>query len=240
MLSFAMEREIITLNPILAVDFKHLSYKPKQSKQDEVFTFDQAQKLLAYLRTIEDNPYALAIRLDFNLFARIGELAALRWENVDFDKRTVYICHQITYEPGLNDDMTFTSKKQVTEDYLKGCTSHGYRTEYLTDEDLEVLTKARELNPDGEFVFMFRDRPILTTTFNNRLRKYCNEAGVPYQSSHKIRFYIASTAYNGENLAQISKMMGHSQVNTTLHYLRDAKQDENISFLFEKLGSQKY
>ncbi|MBQ4463040.1 MAG: hypothetical protein II915_01350 [Eubacterium sp.] len=42
---------------------KHLSYKPKQNKQDEVFTFDQAQKLLAYLRTIEDDPYALAIKI---------------------------------------------------------------------------------------------------------------------------------------------------------------------------------
>ena len=50
---------------------------------------------------------------------------------------------------------------------------------------------------------------------------------------------MPSTAYNGENLAQISKMMGHSQVNTTLHYLRDAKQDKDMSCLFEKLGSQK-
>jgi len=239
MLRFAMDRGIITSNPILAVDFKHLAYKPKQNKQDEVFTFDHAQKLLAYLRTINDDPYALAIRLDFNLFARIGEIAALRWENVDFDKRIVYICHQLIYEPELNDDMTFTSKKQVTEDYLKGCTSHGYRTEYLTDEAMEVLKKAKELNPDGEFIFMFRGRGILNTTFNKRLRKYCNEVGIPYHSSHKIRFYVASTAYNGENLAQISKMMGHSQVNTTLHYLRDAKQDEDISCLFEKLGSQK-
>ena len=32
MLRFAMDREIITSNPILAVDFKHLAYKPKQNK----------------------------------------------------------------------------------------------------------------------------------------------------------------------------------------------------------------
>ena len=104
---------------------------------------------------------------------------------------------------------------------------------------MEVLKKARTINPDGEFVFMPFGKPIVTLTFNKRLKKYCGEAGVPYHSSHKIRFYTASMAYNGENLAQISRMMGHSQVSTTLHYLRDAKQNEDCSELFKKLGAQR-
>ena len=96
----------------------------------------------------------------------------------------------------------------VTEDYLKGCTAQGYRTEYLTDETIDILKKAKALNPDGEYVFMPNGRPIITLTFNKRLKRYCEAAGVPYHSSHKIRFYACSAAYNGENLAQVSKMMG--------------------------------
>ena len=237
MFSYAVENEIIEHNPIRDVDTKRLPFKPTQDKRDDVFTHEEATKLLTYLEPLDD-PYALAIRLDFNLFIRIGELAALKWENIDFEKKNVYICHQITYEPELDDDLTFTDKKMVTEDYLKGCTSQGFRTEHLRDEAIEILKRAREINPDGEFVFMPFGKPIITTTFNKRLRKYCNAAGVPYHSSHKIRFYVCSTAYNGENLTQVSRMMGHSQTSTTLHYLRDVNQEEACAEVFSKLGNQ--
>ncbi len=238
MLSYAVERDIIQSNPVRDVDLKRLTYKPMMDKSDDVFTHDEAQQLLKHLRQFEDDPYALAIRLDFNLFARIGEVAGLMWENVDIDERKAFICHQVTYEPEMNDDLTFTDKKMVTEDYLKGCTSQGYRTEYLTDEALDVLEKARNINPNGEFVFMPNGKPIVTLTFNKRLKKYCEAAGVPYHSSHKIRFYAASTAYDGENLVTISKMMGHSQISTTMHYLRDVAQNDDYRQVFSRLGTQ--
>ncbi len=238
MFSYAIERDIIQMNPIRDVDLRRLSYKPNQDKTDNVFTKDDVWKLLNYLEDDTD-PYSLAIQLDFNLFARVGEIAGLMWENVDFENRTVYICHQINYEPELNDDLTFSEKKMVTEDYLKGCTSHGYRTEYLTDEAVAILKKAKTVNPDGKYVFMPFGKPIVTLTFNKRLRKYCEAAGIPYHSSHKIRFYVASTAFNGDNLLQVSRMMGHSQVSTTLHYLRDVNQDKTCPDVFENLGKPK-
>ena len=62
--------------------------------------------------------------------------------------------------------MTFTEKKMVTEDYLKGCTSQGYRSEYLTDEAIGILLQAKCINPDGEYVFMPNGKPLVTLTFN--------------------------------------------------------------------------
>ncbi|MGL6199122.1 MAG: tyrosine-type recombinase/integrase [Lachnospiraceae bacterium] len=82
--------------------------------------------------------------------------------------------------------------------------------------------------PDGEI--------MTTDSFNRRLKKYCREAGIDYHSSHKIRFYNASIAYNGENLVSLSKLMGHSETATTLHYLRNvSKEDDSIS-AFNNLG----
>lgn len=239
MLSYAVEQNIIQSNATRELDLKRLTFKPVQDKSKDVFTTEEVAKLFTVLRQADDDPYALAIMLDFNLFARIGEVAAIKWENVDIENRSLYICNQLTYEPELNDDLTFSDKVMVTEDYLKGCTSQGFRHQYLTDEAIEILKKAKELNPDGEFVFMPNGKPIITLTFNKRLKKYCEKADVPYHSSHKIRFYVASTAYNGKNLTQISKMMGHSNTATTLHYLRDTNQDDNLSELFANLGSGK-
>ena len=119
---------------------------------------------------------------------------------------------------------------------MKGNTSHGYRKQYLTDEAITILEKAKELNPCGTYLFE-PDGAIMTTdSFNRRLKKYCKEAGVPYHSSHKIRFYNASTAFDGNNLTTLSYLMGHSEVATTLHYLRNVNKGENNMLAFQKLG----
>lgn len=233
--SYAVEEEIITHNPILDVNFKQFTYKPVENQSDNVFKKDEVEKLLPYLRNINE-PYSLAIQLAFCLFIRIGELKALTWENIDLDNRSIYLNSQITQEPTLNDDLSFSHKEIKVENYIKGCTSHGYRKEYLMDRAVEVLKKAKELNPDGEFVFMPYGRPMNTERFNIYLKRYCNAVGIPYHSSHKIRFYSASVAYNGHNLATISKMMGHSQTATTMHYLRDVMQVDDLAETFKNLG----
>lgn len=233
--SYAVEEEIITHNPILDVNFKQFTYKPVENQSDNVFKKDEVEKLLSHLRTINE-PYSLAIRLAFCLFIRIGELKALTWDNIDLENRRIYLNSQIIQEPTLNDDLTFSHKETRVENYIKGCTSHGYRKEYLTDTALAVLEKAKELNPDGELVFMPYGRPMTTDRFNIYLKRYCEEAGIPPRTSHKIRFYSASVAFNGKNLATISKMMGHSQTATTMHYLRDVIQEDNLEETFRNLG----
>ena len=115
MMSYAVERGIIQANPVRDVDISRLSYKPVPDKSDDVFSSDEAEKLLMYLENITDEPYALAIRLDFNLFIRVGELTGLMWDNVDLDKREVYICHQVTFKPARKDEVTFAIKNQVSE-----------------------------------------------------------------------------------------------------------------------------
>lgn len=239
-LNYAVEQEIIPINPVRGINLKQFPYKPEKPKQNDVFSKTDTQKLLSYLESLADDPFVLAIRLFFNLFVRIGEIAGLMWEDVDIENRRINICHKITYEPKLNDDLTFSDKEMITEDYLKGCTSDGYRDEYITDEALDILKRAKRINPDGKYVFMPFGKPIINLTFNKRLKKYCLEAGVTYHSSHKIRFYACSTAYkeNKENLVQISKMMGHSQVSTTLRYLRDVDQDQENATIFNCLGRQ--
>lgn len=160
----------------------------------------------------------------------------MRWENIDLEKRTIYLNNQLLQEPTLNDDLTFSHKETKLESYIKGCTSHGFRKQYLTDDAVRILKQARELNPDREFVFMPYGRPMTTDRFNIYLKRYCKKAGIPYHSSHKIRFYSASAAYNGTNLATISKMLGHSQTATTMHYLRDVIQEDNLEETFRNLG----
>ena len=234
-MAYGIEKGIIEHNPVLDVNFKQFSYKPVENQSDNVFSKEEAVKLLTYLQDINE-PYALAISLSFYLFIRVGETKAIRWKDIDCENRTVYLHGQILTERQLNDDLTFSARQVHVADHIKGNTTKGFRKEYLTDEALEILQKAKKLNPDGEFVFMPDNRVMTTDSFNRRLKKYCKESGVPYYSSHKIRFYTASTAYTGDNLTTISRLMGHSRTETTLHYLRDVKREENIASAFQNLG----
>ena len=78
----------------------------------------------------------------------------------------------------------------------------------------------KELNPDGEFLFMYKGKPLTTDTFNRRLKQYCNEIGIQYLSSHKIRFTTASMLYNaGVKPIDIQPLLGHSNLAMTTHYI---------------------
>lgn len=234
-MNYAIEEEIISHNPVSDVNFKQFTYKPVESQIDNVFSHDDTQKLLWYLKPILE-PYALAIQLSFYLFIRIGEIKAIRWEDIDYTKRTVYLHRQVTCERTLNDDLSFSKRELKVSNQMKGNTSHGFRKQFLTDEALLILQKAAKINPDGVYVFEPNGEIMRTDSFNRHLKKYCEKAGVPYHSSHKIRFYNASTAFNGENLTTLSYLMGHSETATTLHYLRNVNKRENDIFAFQKLG----
>ena len=172
----------------------------------------------------------------FYLFIRVGETKAIRWEDIDYNNRLVYLHRQATCERTLNDDLTFSSRKVKVVNQMKGNTSHGFRKQFLTDEALKILHKAKELNPNGIYVFEPNGEIMTTDSFNRRLKKYCKEAGVPYHSSHKIRFYNASTAFDGNNLTTLSYLMGHSETATTLHYLRNVNKRKNDRLAFQNLG----
>lgn len=234
MIYYAIEEELVSHNPVLDVNFRQFTYRAVNNSND-VFTTEEVAKLLEYLEPIRE-PYALAIQLAFYLFIRFGELSALRWDDIDMENKTIYLHLQCLGERQLNDDLSFTGIQSTISSQMKGHTSHGFRKEHLTPQAITILESARQLNPDGEYIFMPRGRLMYGDQFNRKLKAYCLACGVTYRSSHKIRFYNASRAYNGENLTTISKLMGHSQTATTLHYLRNVHAGQDQVAAFDNLG----
>lgn len=237
MMNYAIEEELIVYNPVREVNLKSFTVKPVENQQNNVFSVDDTTTLLTYLQDIENEPYALAIQLSFYLFIRIGETKAIRIEDIDLEEKTVYLHSQALTERVLNDDLTFSTRRVTISNQMKGNTSRGFRKQYLTDEAVSIIEKALALNPNGTLLFEPNGKAMTTDRFNRRLKRYCEECGIPYHSSHKIRFYNASSAYaNGINLSVISKLMGHSEVATTLHYLRDIDNENDNREAFLGLG----
>ena len=59
-MSYAIEEEIISHNPVSDVNFKQFTYKPVEVQSDNVFSRDDTHKLLHYLSCITE-PYSLVI-----------------------------------------------------------------------------------------------------------------------------------------------------------------------------------
>lgn len=74
---------------------------------------------------------------------------------------------------------------------------------------------------DGEYILLKDEKPLLTDSFNARLKKRCKECGVRYLSSHEIRFSNCTTLLeNGVDIRDVQYAMGHTEQRMTEHYNR--------------------
>jgi len=159
---YAIEQEIIQINPIDNVDTKQFTFKPVNNSND-VFTISDREKLLEHLKD-NQNIYALAIRLDFHLVARIGELLALRWSDIEGDY--IHIQGQCVREMKMNDDLSFSKRTYENVNHVKGYANEGFRYMPITPECRNILDEIRKLNPDGEFILMKNGKQLLAWVKN--------------------------------------------------------------------------
>ena len=227
--TFAAENEYIPINFIPSIGTSELKFK-EPNHRNKAFHVNEREKLLNHLRTLEPDGYNLAIQLALYSTFRVGELRALRFE--DLNGNILSIRHQLVEESSFSVDTNYmkVSKepRHINEKLPKGNAHFSVRDIYLVPEAVEIIKKAHEINPDGEYLFMCHGRTINNDTFNERLRKYCNDAGVPYLSSHKLRFTVASTLKAaGVDTAYLQKTLGHSNRAMTEHYIYETVEESD-------------
>lgn len=223
---YAVLDEIIAYNPITSLPCNDLKYKVPVVKK-KAYTKEERSLLLAYLKSLEPDAYILAIMLAFYGIFRIGEIKAVSWDSTNEDIITIQ--YQLVEERILQEDMKLSKPQRILKN-PKGNPYYSIRTEQLPPEGVAVLKKMKELNPNGKFLFMHEGKPLTTDSFNRRLKKYCKEIGIPYLSSHKIRFTGASMLYDaGVKPIDIQPLLGHSTLAMTQHYISQRVVERDTS-----------
>lgn len=206
---YAIELEIIEHNYLRDINYKQFRYK---AENDNILPFTEEERLKIIAHLPNDDLYSLALKFDFHMILRIGELKGLKWSDIKGDY--IYI------QRFINDD------NEIIED-IKGHQEEGRRFIPLTATAKQLLKRIREINPNSEFLFVHDSIPLATVTFNRRLKKCCKELGIEYRSSHKVRFSTASIMYkNGVGAPELQKMLGHTTLAMTTHYLRSVTPEE--------------
>ena len=92
---------------------------------------------------------------------------------------------------------------------------------FLVPETVSIIEQAHALKPDGEYLFMCYGSTINNDIFYERRKKYCDEVGAPYLSSHKFRFAVASILKAAVVKTEyLQKQLGHSNRAMTEHYIK--------------------
>ncbi len=141
------------------------------------------------------------------MIIRIGELKALRWDDIKGDYIYVH---------------AFMNEKNEIIPYCKGHTEAGMRYLPLTNACKRILNEVKRVNPDSEYIFIKDSRPLATVTFNRRIKKCCEGLGIEYRSSHKVRFSTASILHkNGATTTELQEMLGHTTLTMTNGYIKN-------------------
>jgi len=198
----AMNR-INTINPVFQLDTYFKSKDYRQVDEEPGYYEDERQKLISHLQSLESpDIYDYAILLMFCFTVRIGELKALKWS--DITDNHIFICKQL-------------DSNQKERDVKKN-SRKGHRYLAIPDLAWDVFDK---IPRDGEYILLKDGKPILTDSFNARLKKRCKECGVRYLSSHKIRFSNCTMLLEkGVEIRDVQYAMGHTEQRMTEHYNR--------------------
>ncbi len=218
----AVDNDIVTSNLSRNLSCKDLKFKAVDNSNIR-YTDEDRDKILAYLdQMTEKSGYEYGIELMFCLCARIGELRALRWSDVDFEKHTISISREIVLRRGEDGRNHF-----VEVNHTKGG-EHGSRVLPLSDRAERALYELRSQKLISDHVCCnLAGEPLDGNKFNKHLRDVTKAVGIPYLSSHKIRFWSVTAlarATNGD-IQTVMYAAGHVDKNTTLHYIRAVQSD---------------
>lgn len=192
-------------NPLMEIHFP-----TRRTKQEpQVMPLEQQRKLIRYLYN-HPTTYNLGIALCLSTGMRIGEICALRWEDIDLKAEVVYVNKtlQRIYNP-----VGFT---EVIEDTPKS--PHSFRYIPLSSELLRLLTPLKR-RADGRHYFLTgTHRPTEPGVYRNYFKRLLKQLDIPDIHFHGLRHSFATRCIESNcDYKTVSELLGHSNVNITLN-----------------------
>lgn len=245
MMKLAKKRNIIKDNPFLEVEVKTTACKPQRKHNDtsRVYLHEEKEKLFQALnKEILNRPHITdmyAVFLLFKLGLRIGELVAIKWEDIDLINNEIHIHRMETL-----DDIGNNALRTTVVEYTKKKSPYGDRFLPLSTYEIDIFKKVQEINESygykaGDFVFCDEKGRTTIRAIDNLIRKACNMASIETKSAHDIRRTVASEMFNqGVPVEIIRNYLGHSDIKTTYGYILDNNGKEKTNkMILRALGT---
>ena len=215
----AFEKGIIKENTLklitIGIRFRQIN---KQPSEKMVLQTGEYEALLEYLdEEFKEKQSIKYIAVKFGLFTvlRIGEIIALKWEDLDLENRIMHVQREEVGDDYRDENRKWHGARKIV-DHTKG-----YKDRYLDilSQAIEVLNLASFFTNEG-FVFRDGSGKITTNKYNHVLEDFAEYYASKYvKRSHALRRTYASRQQTVIPISQIQADLGHSDLRTTQEYL---------------------
>ena len=225
MMEFAVKKKYIDVNLFenVKVELRLLAKTVKKEDCTQVFMVDEIpvvfEELDRHYHEYSKNTAPLAVELAFFTGLRVGELVALRYQDIDLEKSLLHVHCQETKEYVLLNDEEYHFSHYEVVDYTKS--DAGDRYVYLVPEAKEIIKRimdANEINkePQQDFLLVKQGKRINSRAVVYQLDRCLNKVSIMHKSIHKARkTYVSALIDGGLNINEIRKQVGHADVRTT-------------------------
>jgi len=152
----------------------------------------------------------MAVLLCFYTGLRLGELCALKWEDIDFERKLIRLIRTV--------ERLYVEGHKTKTILLEAAPKSAYsrREIPLSNVILKQLCKLRRETDTG-YVFGGK-KPMEPRTLQYHFKKLLQEAGLPEKNFHILRHTFATNCIEGgTDVKSLSDLLGHSEVQITLN-----------------------
>jgi integrase len=209
---YAVRTNRLLLNPVRGV-------KPPSvcKKEMRALTEDEVQRLLAVTDTGE---YGAYFRTSISTGMRPGELAALRWHDIDFNERRIFIQRSLVWKEPRSEGWVLAPPKTkngirqvaISESLVNLLVEHKSRQR-------RIIERSHPSYEDRGFVFCNRTgRPLSRCQIVDAFKDALSRAGLPRTIRlYDLRHTCATLLLNaGEDIRVVSERLGHAGISITL------------------------
>lgn len=188
-----------------------ISYPKQERREMRVLSREEQAHFTAYLLTDTDR-CRFGVLLMLLSGIRIGELCALKWENVDLREGTIRI--SATLQRLSRTEAEHESRTRIVISTPKSETSA--RTIPLT-EHAAALCKRFAVSDPAAYVLTGTEHCMEPRVLQYRIQKYTRDCGLEGVHAHTLRHTFATRAVEvGFEIKSLSEILGHAGTSITL------------------------
>lgn len=209
-------------NGIITTNYADYVEFPKAKKfEGKAYTAEQVQQLLTAVK-VEKEPIYSAVVLGVCYGLRRSEICGLRWQDIDFNNRTMQIRNTVTDYSGLRieEEHTKTLKSRRTIALIESTIPYLLELKKQQSENGLTLDKVCRWT-DGKEV-----RPDFIT---RKLNQIMERNGLPVIRLHDLRHTSATLLATKVSAKQVQEFLGHSNISTTMdiytHLLNENRKE---------------